>query len=243
MLWLKLQHGGAWHPRQALAMALVWAWSMRFHVHAPWPGWWRGLDHEDFRYEAERGRSPLCYWLFSLACFHIIPTLIVFFSLAPAAIAMAEAARQPPLGALDVLGAVAGVAAIAIEAVADEQLRRHRAAAAPGDICRAGLWGWSRHPNYFGEALVWVSLLPFGAAAEGSGLVHVPWLPVGCVAMVLLIRTASVPIMDKRSLERRPAYAALMRDVSAFVPWPPLPDPDRRGRRVDAAVALAAGRE
>ena len=163
------------------------------------------------------------YWLFSLACFHLIPTVVVFFALAPASMTML-ATEQPPLCALDAAGALVGVVAIVLTGVADDQLRKHRATAAPSEVCCTGLWAYSRHPNYFGETLFWVSLLPFGLAAYGGlsvALSSRPWLPMGAVVMVALIRLASVPMMDARSLARRPKYAAVMRDVSAFVPWPP----------------------
>ena len=266
LLWLKhasLGLFGPWHPRQMIAITLVTSWSLRFHLHLPWSGWLSGLQHEDWRYSDWRAKlSPgLVYWSFAFSSFHLFPTLIVFFALAPAALVVADTVvAQPSLNALDVVGACFGCAAIAIEAVADETLRRYKttAAYAAGEPCRAGLWSWSRHPSneprdsnsgfslhtpwaprclpalhffhpafssrpaadYFGEVLLWFSLLPIGIG--GGQFEAAPWLPAGALAMLALIRGASVPMMDERSLARRgQGYAALMREVSALVPLPP----------------------
>ncbi|MFX4952353.1 DUF1295 domain-containing protein, partial [Acinetobacter baumannii] len=81
-----------------------------------------------------------------------------------------------------------------------------------------GLWGWSRHPNYFGELSFWWGLMLFGFAAAPS---QWPWLVPGALAMTAMFVFASIPLMDQRSVERRPAYAEYMRRVSALVPLPP----------------------
>ncbi|KAL1498989.1 hypothetical protein AB1Y20_013508 [Prymnesium parvum] len=226
LLCLCLKHAsgglfGAWHARQALVVALVLVWAARFHVQLPWAGWTRGLAHEDWRYSDWRPklRKRTTYWAFALLSLHLTPTLLVFLALAPASL-VALASTQRGLGWLDVVGALIGGAAIAIEAVADAQLHAFRKtdAYAQGAPCERGLWAWSRHPNYFGEVLFWLSLLVVGLS---SGLLaSYPWMPVGAIAMYALIRYASVPMMDERSLALRPGYDVLMKEVSALMLWP-----------------------
>ena len=80
-----------------------------------------------------------------------------------------------------------------------------------------GLWGWSRHPNYFGEALMW-----WGYFAIGFGASHQWWLILSPVLITfLLLQVSGVTLMEETMDERRPGYAEYRRRVSAFVPWPP----------------------
>jgi steroid 5-alpha reductase family enzyme len=105
--------------------------------------------------------------------------------------------------------------AIAIEAAADQQLRRFaRGPALHARLVDRGLWRYSRHPNYLGEIGFWWGLWLFGLAAAPARW----WTVVGPIAMVLLFTFISVPMMDRRSLERRPAYAEYMRRVPALLP-------------------------
>ena len=88
----------------------------------------------------------------------------------------------------------------------------------PGQVMERGLWSWSRHPNYFGEVSFWFSLALFGVAASPE---DAWWLFVGVVAMLAMFLGASIPMMEKRSLERRPDYQAVVERVPRFVPRPP----------------------
>lgn len=81
-----------------------------------------------------------------------------------------------------------------------------------------GLWAWSRHPNYFGELLFWFSLLFFGLSVHPSGFW---WLAIGAIAMTLMFLLASIPMMEKRSLERRPEYQRIIDSTSMLIPLPP----------------------
>ena len=83
---------------------------------------------------------------------------------------------------------------------------------------KTGLWALSRHPNYFGEWLFWAGLALFGLAAVPSAWW---WVLPGAIAMLVMFLVASIPMIDKRSVERRPEYQAHMARVSGFVPWFP----------------------
>jgi steroid 5-alpha reductase family enzyme len=122
-----------------------------------------------------------------------------------------------PLGALDLLAVAVAVGATAIEAIADQQLRAHiRERSGHEEILAAGLWKYSRHPNYFGENAFWWGLALFGLAA-GPEL----WTCAGALAMTAMFVFVSVPLLDERSAARRPGYRDHMRRVSAIVPLPP----------------------
>jgi steroid 5-alpha reductase family enzyme len=80
-----------------------------------------------------------------------------------------------------------------------------------------GLWRYSRHPNYLGEVGFWCGMWLFGLAAAPAAWW---WTAAGPVVMVVLFAAVSVPLMDRRSLQRRPAYADWMRRVPPLLPWP-----------------------
>jgi steroid 5-alpha reductase family enzyme len=81
-----------------------------------------------------------------------------------------------------------------------------------------GLWSFSRHPNYFGEFSFWLAVALFGIAAAPA---DAWWLVIGAVAILAMFLGASIPMMETRSLARRPAYRDVVDRVSRFVPWPP----------------------
>ncbi len=201
---------GAPALRQGVVTIAVCVWAVR--LTGNWVRGWPGLHHEDWRYVELYAKAPK--WLISLTGIHLFPTLQVFLGCLPLAPALARGGA--PVGWLDALALLVTVGAIVIELVADEQLRRFRRRAAPGEIMAAGLWSWSRHPNYFGELSFWWGLYLFGLAADAASW----WTIVGPLAMTAMFYFASIPMLDRRSLARRPGYAEHMRRVNALVPWP-----------------------
>jgi steroid 5-alpha reductase family enzyme len=125
------------------------------------------------------------------------------------------------VGVLDWIAVVLGLCAAIIELVSDEQMRRFARTKSPGEVMDRGLWRWSRHPNYFGEILFWWSLWLFAVSADPAWW----WTIVGPLAMVAMFLAASIPMLDDRSRERRPGYAAYEARTSALVPWPPRREP------------------
>ncbi|WP_246002203.1 DUF1295 domain-containing protein [Allorhizocola rhizosphaerae] len=199
--------------RQVLVLVLLLAWGVR--LTANWAVGWGGPRHEDWRYvqirEQTHGRLP--WWLVTFTGIHMMPTLAVYLALLSAWPALAG---SRPIGWLDGLAAVVMLGAIALETIADLQLRRF--ARDPGNAGRTvdiGLWRRSRHPNYLGEIGVWWGLWLFGLAADPSWW----WTIVGPIAMVVLFVGVSIPLMEKRSLARRPDYPVYQRDVPMLIPF------------------------
>jgi len=147
---------------------------------------------------------------------HLFPTLIVFAALLPVYAVTSLGASQ--LGLLDVIAFVVTAGAILIETIADIQLHKFNANKKTGAFINTGLWKYSRHPNYFGELGFWVGLMLFGLAAWPSGWW---WITPGAIAMALMFFTASIPMMDERSLASRDGYKEHMERVSALIPWFP----------------------
>jgi steroid 5-alpha reductase family enzyme len=127
-------------------------------------------------------------------------------------------ARPWDSGWLRALGAAISVAGIAGETVADAQLARWKRAH-PGEVCDAGLWRWSRHPNYFFEWCVWsgyaihgLAFLPYGAVA-----LFPPLIILGSILGV-----TGIPPTEKQALRSKgDAYRAYQARVSKFIPCPP----------------------
>jgi steroid 5-alpha reductase family enzyme len=205
---------GADHARCWLVTLVVLLWAVR--LTANWVHGFPGLHHEDWRYPMLReqaGRWELPVDLFGI---HVFPTLQVFLGMLPVYVVMTRAGRD--LGWLDVVATVLGLAAVALELVADLQLHRFVRDRQPGQVMDRGLWGWSRHPNYLGEVTFWLSLAVYGVAASPS---DAWWLFAGTAAMLAMFLGASIPMMEKRSLERRPGYQDVIDRVPVLLPRPP----------------------
>lgn len=176
-------------------------------------------EEEDGRYQALRAAwsgSPVRFFLF----FQLQAVVVALFS-----IPFVAAASNPEdgFGPWMLAGALVWLLSMAGEALADRQLAAFRAD--PGNrgrTCRAGLWAWSRHPNYFFEWLHWFSYV---LVALGGGLF---WASlVGPVLMfAFLYRVSGIPWTEAQSLRSRGEdYRRYQREVSAFFPWPPRRNP------------------
>ena len=209
--------------REALLMLAVCAWGGRltWNFMRGWPG----LVHEDWRYVDFREKTGRAYWLVSLTGIHLFPTLLVFAALLPAWQVLSpdvtireSSVLTPPLSyGLDVLALLVCLSAVAIQGIADNQLRAHRASKPPkGSILDSGLWRYSRHPNYFGEVLFWWGIWLFGLAYQP----YILWPIVGPLGITALFVFASVPMTDKKTLQSRPHYAEHMKKVSGLIPLP-----------------------
>ncbi|MEV4348598.1 DUF1295 domain-containing protein [Actinoplanes sp. NPDC049596] len=199
--------------RQVALLVVMVAWAVR--LTANWAAGWRGLSHEDWRYVQLRAQRPswLPFWLVSLVGIQVMPTLVVFAAMLPVWPALTVTGRG--WGLLDSAAVVVGAGAVVLEAVADRQVRRFTADPANrGRVLDRGLWRHSRHPNYLGEIMFWWSMWLFALAAAPGWW----WTVAGPVAMVLLFLFVSVPLMDRRSLQRRPGYAEYLRRTPALLP-------------------------
>lgn len=197
-----------------LLAVVVVAWAVR--LTGNWLYAFPGLHHEDWRYPMFRERAGRFEFVADLVAIHLIPTLQVFLGMLPVYVAV----TTPGTGMawLTVVAFVVGMAAVALEFVADTQMHRFVRDRRQGEVMDRGLWSWSRHPNYFGEFGFWFALALFGVAASPA---DAWWLFIGAVAMLAMFLGASIPMMETRSLERRPDYQAVVDRVPRFVPRPP----------------------
>ena len=130
--------------------------------------------------------------------------------------ALAAAAPASKLRLQDLLGLAIFVIALIGEATADAQLKRFRADPAHGgEICDIGLWGRSRHPNYFFEWLVWVA---FAVVATDFGIGAVGWVAPGLMYWTLRYVSGVPPIEERMLLTRQEAFRAYEQRTPTFFP-------------------------
>lgn len=145
------------------------------------------------------------------------------------AVHLAAANPAPFPNGFDVAATHLLVAAILGEATADAQLARFRRTAPPGSVCDAGLWGWSRHPNYFFEWLGWCAFPLFALSSVADWPIALASLGAPILMWVLLVHVSGIPPLEAQMLASRgAAFRAYRARVSPFVPLPP--------RRVAPAV-------
>lgn len=147
------------------------------------------------------------------------------------ALAALTSQRTEPLGVTALVGAAIWLAGFAIEVVADLQKSRFRADPAnAGRFISTGLWAWSRHPNYFGEIVLWLGIAIIALPVLESWALVTLISPI--FVYILLTRVSGIPLLAERGCRRwgeDPAYQDYLRRTSQLVPWPP-------GRRVDSAT-------
>ena len=214
MLWWWTEREPGTDAGRFTLMAVVMVlWAVRLTANWAWS--WPGLHHEDWRYPLLRERAGRYGVVADLVAIHLVPTLQVFLALLPVYVVSTRAGRD--LGWLDAVALVVGLAAVALETVADLQMRRFTSTAVRGEVMDRWVWGWSRHPNYLGELGFWVSMALFGLAASPGDW----WVVVGAAGIWAMLHLASIPMMEERSLQRRPEYQQVVDRVARFFPRPP----------------------
>lgn len=210
--WTSHVAGRSDSTRAWLVCALVTVWAARLALHLAR----RNLGHgEDYRYRAMRERHGSRFPIVSLGTVFLLQAALLWIVSWPLQAVHGPGASS--LNWLDVGGLLLWSAGLALEATADVQLSRFkREPASKGQVMDRGLWRYSRHPNYFGDCLLWWGFGLFGVAAGGA------WSLVGPAVMtLLLVKVSGVALLESTITERRPAYRAYIQRTSAFVPWPP----------------------
>lgn len=199
-------------PRALTAAVLLGAWALRLCVYLTWRNWGQP---EDRRYQAIRARNQPNYALKSLPYVFLLQAGLAWIIALPILPVLKSAADW---GVLDTLGVALFLFGFGYETLADAQLARFRAdPAARGRVMDRGLWRYCRHPNYFGECVLWWGffLLAMGAQAP-------MWLVVSPLFMTfLLLKVSGVPLLEQDLTRHRPGYRDYAARTSAFIPWPP----------------------
>jgi steroid 5-alpha reductase family enzyme len=211
-----LSEGAMPQARQWLVAGLVAVWGLRLGGYlAPRVA---GHPHEDPRYAKFRAE-----WGKAYARNMLFVTLPQAPATALIALSVLVAARTPgaALAFRDVLGVAMLFIALGGEALADGQMKQFKADPAnKGKVADAGLWGWSRHPNYFFDWLGWLAYPVIGLDPAHP----ITWLSLAApvVMYLLLTRVSGIPPLEEAQLASKgEAYRRYQQRVSAFFPLPP----------------------
>ncbi len=191
-----------------LSAFLFWALRLTYN----WFLNWKNLDHEDFRYIDLKNNNKFMAFINDLFGIHLIPTLIVNASLYPIYVAL----TSESLNDLVYIGFMLIIIAVVIQYISDDQMRKFRKDENNlGKTMKYGLWKYSRHPNYFGEVCFWFGIYIFALASGTSSI----WLLACPIVMLGLFIFISCPMMDNRSLMRRPDYKEYMDKTPQLFMW------------------------
>jgi len=199
--------------RQWLLVAMTTVWGLRLAGYLAW----RKRGHgEDFRYQAMRARIGARFWWVSLFTVFVLQGALMWVVSLP--VQLGQVPDDPGLGVLAGIGIAVWALGLGFEVVGDAQLARFKADPAnAGTVMDRGLWRYTRHPNYFGDACVWWGIA-LVAAESGLGAIGL----VGAVVMTVLLRRVSgVTLLERSLTERRAGYADYVARTSPFVPRPP----------------------
>ena len=199
--------------RQYIILILVLFWSIRLTLN--WLRGWQGLKHEDWRYISIAKKTGKLYWPVSFIGIHLMPTLFVFLGCLPFWYSISASSS---INIFDVIAVIFGLIAILTEWISDEQLILFRKTSQKNSYMKSGLWAISRHPNYLGEISFWIGIFLFVLSSSNLKSMEGLWTGIGFIAMILLFKFISIPLMEKRNLTRKSGYEEYIRKVPALIP-------------------------
>jgi steroid 5-alpha reductase family enzyme len=200
--------------RETLVRALVTIWGLRLAVHLFARNAGKG---EDPRYQAMRRHWGERFPLVSLATVFGLQGLLLFVVSLPLQVAI-NSPLPDAVRWTDIIGAAIWLIGFGFETVGDAQLTAFKSEPGnAGAVMDHGLWRYTRHPNYFGDALLW-----WGVGLIALSVPDHQWVLVGPVVMtVLLLRVSGVPLLERRIKMTRPDYSIYASRTSAFIPMLP----------------------
>lgn len=212
--WLYFVMTDGFELRRWLVLGLVTLWGLRLALYISVRNHGKG---EDKRYATWRREGGKWWWLRSYVTVFLLQGLMMLVISIPLYLSQ-RSVLPDSLTAIDSIAVFVALAGILFEAVADWQLFHFkRDSANRGQVLSSGLWRYSRHPNYFGEILVWWGL--FGLAVQTpSG-----WLAlISPVLMtVLLMKVSGVTLLESGLKKSKPGYEDYVRRTNALIPWRP----------------------
>ncbi|MEO7159877.1 MAG: DUF1295 domain-containing protein [Polaromonas sp.] len=203
---------GNYSVRQIVLMVLVAVWSGRLVHHAS--GTNLGSNGEQQPYAKWRVQFGSRWWWWSYFQVFLLQGGLVWIWMLP--IVLAISAKPGPLGTLDVIGIAVWLIGFVFQAGADWQLKRFKANPSnKGKVLQSGLWSLSRHPNYFGEAVMWWGYFAFGLANPYGwlgiiGPIYVTWF---------MSKGSAAPMLDRHMLKSKVDYAQYVARVPSFFPF------------------------
>jgi len=213
---VSIGHGVPGRRWPLAAAAVLWGARLALHIAVRARG-----AGEDPRYDELLGRAPGNRNWYALRVVYLPQVLILWVACLPLTAGMTA---EAPAGAITAIGGVVWLVGFAFEVIGDGQLARFRAdPASKGQLMDQGLWRYTRHPNYFGDACMWWGLF---ALSYGSPIQLVTVVSP-LVMTYILTRGTGQRMTDRRMAGSRPGYAAYAARTSGFIPLPPRRVPPR----------------
>lgn len=208
--WTQGGRAGNWLPLVCFTLVLVWG--LRLSLHITWRNWGHG---EDPRYAAMRqAGGPGWKWR-SLVTVFGLQALLAWVIAMPLLVALTTS--RAPATSLVIAGIGCWLVGMVFEAGGDWQLARFKADPANrGKVLDRGFWRYTRHPNYFGDAMCWWGFYLLATSVGGWWTVFAP-----VMMTILLARVSGVTLLEKSLVDTKPAYRDYIRRTNAFIPWPP----------------------
>lgn len=199
--------------RQKLLAVLVTIWGVRLAAYLAK----RNIGHgEDWRYKAMRKKYGNSFPLVSLVTVFCLQGVLMWVVSLP--VQFGSAHNDTPIGPVAAMGIMVWIVGLVFETVGDAQLAAFKKDPSnQGKVMDKGLWSLTRHPNYFGDSLMWWGIGIIGAET-GAGVIGF----IGPVVMTyLLLKVSGVPMLERSLTKRREGYEQYVARTSAFFPRPP----------------------
>ena len=197
--------------RAQVILALLLLWALRLALYLTWRNWG---ESEDRRYQAIRARNQPHFALKSLFIIFGFQALLAWIISLPLWPALTH---SNSFSVLDGIAIVLWSSGMLFETVGDWQLARFKADPTnKGQVMDRGLWRYTRHPNYFGECLIWWGFFLFALSTGAWWSVLSPLLMTW-----LLLKFSGVVMLEQTISERRPAYREYIARTNAFIPGKP----------------------
>ncbi len=209
--WISYAVGtGSWRSLLLAVLVTVWGCRLAWHIRTRALG--RG---EDPRYEEMLSNAPEGQrFSYAVRRVFLVQGLAAWFVALPVQVA---AATDEPLGWVAACGVLVWLVGLTFEGVGDAQLARFKAdPTTKGKVMDRGLWAWTRHPNYFGDAAVWWGVW-LVAAGAWPGVLTV----LSPVVMTYFLAFATGARLLEKEMAKRPGYTEYQANTSMFFPLPP----------------------
>lgn len=210
--WYSLVRAGFYSETGMLLTLLVTVWGLRLFYHIVKRNWGKP---EDFRYAA--WRKEWGKWLVPRAFLQIFMLQAFFMAVIAYPVIAANTSMDAPFSIWAVIGALAWAKGFYFEAVGDWQLKKFiKNPGNKGKIMKDGLWKYTRHPNYFGEATMWWGIFIIGIGSDSGMLGIISPLAI----TILLVFVSGVPMLEKKYADNE-EFQAYKKITSKFIPWFP----------------------
>ena len=213
VVWVRFTlHSVNQEPQSLLTPVLVTLWGLRLSGYLTWRNWGQS---EDFRYRAMRERHGKRFPWVSLLTVFVLQGAVMWVVTLPL-----QLRQDTPLewNLRLMAGVLLWVIGFGFESISDLQMARFKSRPEnQGQVMDQGLWRFTRHPNYFGNALVW-----WGLTIVALTGIEQTWILISPVVMTLcLLYVSGVPMLESTLARRTAGYRDYIQRTSRFLPWPP----------------------